>query len=318
MNKKRKENRYRPPTGSSPLPSIDFMGPLEVGLKVIFLVIALTAATLFFIFVENAATQATIFSLSDISVSGNVLITSDEIIEKAGIRKGDNILDINLQHVRFRLISHPWIQDAAVKRIMPSDIAITVREQKPLALVRVQDTADILMNVKGEPFSENDGIGADTYQRLPREDNPGVMDCPDPLPIVKGLKLHLDDNGKYLFAGRLHESVMEILHMEKEELDIETIYVDMETGMKIKGKIGQVPDESLFQHGNNFEEPVVTITLGFDNLKEKLKKIRHIVKYMQENSPDKKICSIDLINPENIVIKTIKGEGLMEILQGGV
>ncbi|MBF0199724.1 MAG: FtsQ-type POTRA domain-containing protein [Desulfamplus sp.] len=338
MNKKKKENRYRPPTGGSSVPSIDFMGPLEVGLKVIFLIILLTVTTLFFIFVENAATQSSTFSLSSVSVSGNLLIPSKEIIEQADIHTGDNILDLNLKHVRLKLISHPWIEDAAVKRVLPSEIAITVREQKAIALVRIEETADIIMNVKGEPFSENDGMGGDVYHilsqlhisssqdsRTPYSSTPysstQKFNAPDslrPLPIVKGLKLHLDENGQYSFSGRLHKAVMEILYMDKEEMDINTISVDSETGMEIKGTIQQIPQEPFPHNGQIPYEPMVTINLGFDNFKEKLKKIRHIVKYMQENSPDKQICSIDLINPENIVIQIIKGDRLLGSLQGGV
>ena len=47
----------------------------------------------------------------------------------------------------------------------------------------------------------------------------------------------------------------------------------------------------------------VVIQLGFDRYEEKFKKIRHIVNFMQKNNPNKRIRSIDLINPENIVVK---------------
>jgi len=104
---------------------------------------------------------------------------------------------------------------------------------------------------------------------------------------------------------------MDLLNMEKEE-EIQTISADLETGIEIKAVINQ----NLLP-GQDPEQPI-RVKLGFDNFKENFKKIRHIVKYMQQNSHNKQICSIDLINPENIVIQIKDGDALPESQQGGV
>jgi len=281
------------------------MGNLEIGLKVIMIVIAVALTTLFFIFVENAATQSHLLSIKKISVSGNVGLSKDEIIEQAGVMIENNILALNLDHVKAGLISHPWITDASVKRRLPDELDISIREERAMAVVQMDGVADILINFKGEPFSENDGIGNKIYGTR------NIEHSSNPLPVITGLKLTMDPEKRYRFEGRLHGCVMDLLNMEKEE-EIQTISADLETGIEIKAVINQ----NLLP-GQDPEQPI-RVKLGFDNFKENFKKIRHIVKYMQQNSHNKQICSIDLINPENIVIQIKDGDALPESQQGGV
>ncbi|SLM30683.1 putative FtsQ [Desulfamplus magnetovallimortis] len=311
MNKKKKENRYRPRKNDVAVAPFDFMGHIEVGLKVITIIIVITLTTLFFIFVENAATQSKLFSLVNISVSGNQKLTKDSIIEYSGITERINILDLNLGHLKKRLISHPWIDDASVTRIMPSGLEIKIKEQQPLAVVRIDDKADIIINTKGEPFVENDGIGNEVYNKNNNKEKSKSIKTKElnntikPLPVIHGLKLSMDENNHYHFSGKLHECVMQLLKMEKKEV-IQSISADNETGIEILTMLNQnhislQPDQTP-----------VKIKLGFDNFKEKFKKIRHLVKYMQKNNFNKLICSIDLINPENIVIQVKNGDALPE------
>ncbi len=307
-NKIKKENRHHSESAEVALSSFDFMGNLEVGLKVIMIVIALTLVTLFFIFVENAATQSHIFSLKKISVSGNTALSNNEIIEQTGLVQGENILSLNLGHVRERLLSHPWIKDASITRVMPSELAISIKEEKAVAVARMDGMADLLINSKGEPFSENDGIGNEIYTTL------DIDHSSHPLPVIRGLKLTkvmIGSKKIYEFTGKLHKSVIELLHMETKEY-IQGISADPETGIEINAVIHQ----SFFN--NPSDEQPIKIKLGFDNFQESFKKIRHIVKYVQKNNFHKQICSIDLINPENIVIKIKDGDALPESQQGGV
>ena len=307
MNKKRKENRYRPPTQKAPVLASTHavMGQLEVGLKVIMMVIVVLLTTLLFIFVDNAVTQSRALSIEKITVSGNVGLSKTEIIDQSGLRPGENILAQNLRHVRKRLIAHPWIADADIKRTLPSTIDISIHEHQVIAVVEIESHTALLMNTQGQPFIENDAIGSAVYDPSSQE-NPNR-----PLPVVTGLTLTRLKNHQYGFSGKLHDAVLAVLKMNQEEA-IEQIHADHETGIKVICTMKQEPTPSWRLSSN------ITIQLGFDQYEEKFKKIRHIVNFMQKNNSNQRICSIDLMNPENIVIKLKNRDGLPQRQQGGV
>ncbi len=293
MNKKRKENRYRPPTKKVPVSASTHavMGQLEVGLKGVMMIFGVVLTTLFFIFVDNAVTQSHALSIEKITVSGNVGLSKSEIIDQSGLHPGENILAHNLRHVRKRLIAHPWIADADIKRTLPTTIDISIQEHQVIAVVEIESQTSLLMNTQGQPFIENDAIGSAVYDPSSQE-NPNR-----PLPVVRGLPLTRLENHQYGFSGHLHDAVLDVLKMDKEE-GIKQIHADPETGIKVTCTIKQEPT-----HAESNLTSDVTIQLGFDQYEKKLKKIRHIVNFMQRNNSNQRICSIDLINPENIVIQ---------------
>lgn len=164
MSKVSRHNRLRQNTSKEKtLPAFDFMHGLELCLKIIMAAILVSSSTLLFIFIENAITQSNLLAIKEISVSGTHILSKEEVIEQAEIFPEDNIFSINLRHTRLKIIAHPWIEDASVKRSLPSRIIINIREEVPLAVVHIPDRADIIINRHGVPFTENDAIGSDIY-----------------------------------------------------------------------------------------------------------------------------------------------------------
>ncbi len=76
------------------------------------------------------------FSLSEIMVAGNRSISTDEIKGLLKLRRGENILKINLGSVVERLRVHPRIKKVSIKRVLPTrTLYIIVEEREPIALV---------------------------------------------------------------------------------------------------------------------------------------------------------------------------------------
>ncbi|MBF0377393.1 MAG: FtsQ-type POTRA domain-containing protein [Desulfamplus sp.] len=165
MNKHSPRNsRFRQNTNKEKaLPAFEFIHGIEVALKIVMVAILVSLTTLFFIFIENTIVQSNFLAIKEISVSGTNILSKEEVIEQAELYPEDNIFSVNLRHTRLRIISHPWIEDASVKRSLPSKIIITIKEESPLAVVHIPDKADIILNRKGVPFTENDAIGSDIY-----------------------------------------------------------------------------------------------------------------------------------------------------------
>ncbi|MBF0242688.1 MAG: FtsQ-type POTRA domain-containing protein [Desulfamplus sp.] len=273
----------------------DFMQLVEIALKTILIAMVLSLTTLLFIFITNAVTQSNMLAIKEITVFGTKRLSKEEVIEQAEIFPEDNIFSINIRHTRLRIVSHPWIEDASVKRSLPSKIIIAIKEESPLAVVHIPDKADIILNRKGIPFTESDAIGSDIYI-----DN-------ITLPTITGLTLSKKD-GIYGFYGKLYESVIGLLVMKNDGV-IQKILADEESGIEmdfvVNSSLQVQSNFTLSQQeieSTLFREPV-RVKIGFDNYDEKFKIIRHIVNYMQKNKINKQVWSIDLINPENVVIK---------------
>jgi hypothetical protein len=103
-----------------------------------------------------------------VEVEGSHFLSEGEVRELLGPAVGENILSLDIDALKARLRSSPWVADATVTRTLPDVVRVEIRERIPLALAEV----DRLYLMDGE------GALVDIYG--PRT---GVFD----LPIVRGL-----------------------------------------------------------------------------------------------------------------------------------
>ncbi|MEG1789146.1 MAG: FtsQ-type POTRA domain-containing protein [Oscillospiraceae bacterium] len=76
------------------------------------------------------------FRVSRIEVSGNSLYTAEEIMDAAGIEKGDNLFFTNRSAAVSRIYSKlPYISEAEVTRSLPNRVTIEVTESSAIACV---------------------------------------------------------------------------------------------------------------------------------------------------------------------------------------
>jgi cell division protein FtsQ len=76
------------------------------------------------------------FAISGVHVSGQRHADPDSIRALAGVALGTNVFSVDLDRVRQRVTSHPWVASAVVRRELPRGLRIRVREHRPFALVR--------------------------------------------------------------------------------------------------------------------------------------------------------------------------------------
>jgi cell division protein FtsQ len=103
---------------------------------------------------------------------------------RAGSLQGSNILLADLDGWRARLLRSPWIKDAALRRVLPSTIEITIVEREPLGIGRLNDR---LYLVSG------DGVIIDDYSA-----RYAAFD----LPIIDGLHTPANANGLLVDEAR--------------------------------------------------------------------------------------------------------------------
>jgi len=121
-----------------------------------------------------------------LEVKGSHFLSEGEVRELVGAAVGERILSLDIEALKARLRSSPWVADATVTRTLPDTLRVEIRERVPLALAEL----DRLY------LMDEDGGLIDIYG--PRT---GAFD----LPIVRGLLGVAEDSrrGRARRAGAL-------------------------------------------------------------------------------------------------------------------
>lgn len=80
-----------------------------------------------------------IFSINDIVVEGNKILSVEEILQTGEIVNVKNIFEINLKELEAKLLLHPRIKTVSVKRKLPNILLISIEERTPIALLNVKE-----------------------------------------------------------------------------------------------------------------------------------------------------------------------------------
>jgi cell division protein FtsQ len=292
VNKKIKPNRFKPGPAELSHFNSDFNAGIDVCLKFIMVVAFFCILSLAAIFVHDFITQAEFLNITEIEILGTDHATREEILILAGFNRDRNIYALNASLAERQILSHPWVQSAFLDRKPDSKLKIVVKEHEPLAIVRIREAADILINTQGLPFKEYDPL----------------RDRAENLPIVTGLDLtRIRD--QYGFSGMLFDSVMDFLKTA-EAVPVERIHGDELTGITLETK-------HEFNSVSTQELEIIPIKLGFDNFNAKLKKAKKIKAYIDKHLPEKTICAMDLFNIEKVFVKTKLNDALHNNLKKG-
>ncbi len=86
------------------------------------------------------------FRVSKIEVEGNINISSDYITKLSGIKKDQNLFDIDTDKVRSYINSDPYLEYYGIKRLFPSTVRVEVYERIPAALLIGKESNYVLDN----------------------------------------------------------------------------------------------------------------------------------------------------------------------------
>ncbi len=136
---------------------------------------------------------APFLAVDDIVVRGNDQLSEGEVLAVVSGLLGENILTVDLEAYRERLVASPWLGDGTLRRILPSTVEVHVTERRPVAVARFADQLYLVdeqgvIDRHGPRFAEFD---------LPIIDGLAVQDAP--AAIV--------DPGRMALAARLLEQL---------------------------------------------------------------------------------------------------------------
>ena len=121
--------------------------------------------------------NATALRVSKVTVRGTERLSSGEVQQLAHGLYGSNILTVDLARYRRAILDSAWVADAALRRVLPSTIEITVSERKPFGISRLGSQLFLI---------DRDGTVIDEF---------GPQYAAFDLPIVDGL-VQAPRNGK--------------------------------------------------------------------------------------------------------------------------
>ena len=249
-----------------------------------------------FIFMHDVLMSADAFPVEHIRITGAERLPQDVVIRRAGVRRGDNILQVNLSKVRKRLISHPWIADAQIRREIPGGLWIRIREHQSLAVVDLGER--FLLNHQGQLFK--------AYQ-------PGSD--PKSLPVIRGLSASDVEIATGSGPGRKYswprsaEAAQQ--NMTSGNVPMAAVMQILQLGRQAESKVPNrvirriKVDRSMGVTLYAFKKTKV-IHLGYDYYARKYRMLATILAQVRRNRLVPDFTHIDLQDINRIVIKPVK------------
>ena len=112
---------------------------------------------------RDGAANAVGFRIAAVSLTGSKEVSREEILTTAGVTGRASLLFLDADAARVRLLANPWIADAAVLKLYPDRLQITVTERLAFALWQKDGRVSVIAEdgTVLEPFVE------DRYRTLP-------------------------------------------------------------------------------------------------------------------------------------------------------
>jgi len=152
------------------------------------------------------------FAIDKIDITGNQQLTTAQVIQAAGLALGQNVFAIGPEEARRRLLEHPWLEAATVRRRLPGRYSIDVRERRAVALFaagQLQLVSDEGLLFK--PLEPNDPCDLPVITGL--DPNLRTQDEPAFSSALLGAVALLHD---YQDAGLLRRETVSEVHIESD------------------------------------------------------------------------------------------------------
>ena len=117
------------------------------------------------------------------TVRGQGRLSTGEVLSLVEGLRGRNILSVNLDEWQNRLLSSPWVERAAIRRVLPSTVEITIYERRPVGIGRLGsamyliDAQGVIIDEYGPAHADIDLPIIDGLAASPREGG-SIIDVP--------------------------------------------------------------------------------------------------------------------------------------------
>lgn len=97
--------------------------------------------------------SAEALTVTRITVSGNSRMARGEVLALLEGLRGASMVMADIEASRQRLLSAPWVSDAAIRRIFPGTVSVVISERQPMGIGRIGDSL-FLIDQRGTIIDE--------------------------------------------------------------------------------------------------------------------------------------------------------------------
>jgi cell division septal protein FtsQ len=130
--------------------------------------------------VTTLVLNAEALTITRINVSGNSRLSRGEVVALLDGLRGTNMLTVDLDAWRRKVLSSPWVADAAIRRMLPGTVSVVIAERQPMGIGRINDHLYLIddrggiIDEFGPNYAEFDLPIIDGLAALPRDNGPLV------------------------------------------------------------------------------------------------------------------------------------------------
>ena len=123
---------------------------------------------------------APVLQVSRISMRGNERLSAGEVLALVDGLRGRNILTVDLFQWQQRVKASPWVEEAQLRRVLPSRIEIAIRERRPIGVARLAgalylvDASGVIIDEFGPSYADLDLPIIDGLAAVPGDDASAV------------------------------------------------------------------------------------------------------------------------------------------------
>ena len=209
-----------------------------------------------------------LFRIDQVNVQGGERLSHRQIVALSDIQTGMNTFSLDLELIGRKIEGNPWVREARVQRIFPRQVAIQIRERKPVAIINLGYL--YYLDDQGEVFK--------------------VLDAADQLdfPIITGFDYQQIEQRDRRYAGDL-KAIVELLADLRQR------------GKFTLSQISEIHRETGGSFALFTVNGAVKVKLGRDNFTEKLDRLERIYAQLQPRLPI--LDYIDLNVNEKVIVR---------------
>jgi cell division protein FtsQ len=131
-------------------------------------------------YVATAAYQrmpvAPMFVIKKVEMTGLARLTPADLEPLMALKPSETLPELDLRAVHERILSHPWIREAQIRKSYPDKLEVRVVERRPFAVVQA-DSGDILVDETGRILGK---VPADSNASRPADGTAGNLSAGRP------------------------------------------------------------------------------------------------------------------------------------------
>jgi cell division protein FtsQ len=219
--------------------------------------------------------SAEALQITRITVSGNVRMSKGEVVALLDGLRGRSMVGVNLDGWRLKLMSSPWVADAAIRRVLPGTISVVIEERQPMGIARLRDDLYLI---------DQHGTVVDQF---------GPNYAEFDLPIIDGLASVPRDGGTLIDETRAALAAR--------------LLATLQTRPDLAKRVSQVDVSDVRDAVVILKDDTTLVRLGEDAFVERLQSYLDLAPTLRERVED--IDYVDLRFDERVYVKPHKGAG---------